>query len=147
MSIVLLSFFAMVLVFAMLIYLTNRILPMLIRRMITGRLEAIEQIVNNREVPEAWIAPFRKRITRQGETVPSDRIGKRAQRKCLAKLDDLIKYTEGFKLADTEETKRLMLDALREQRAAWAAQTPQVWLENALAQPVKDEKSDGEPEA
>jgi len=136
MSGLILGFFGMIVVFVGITYLANHLLSVYIGRMIGGRLDDIDQLVNEEKVPGLWLQPFRQKFIaarRSGADAEAlARIGEHARQQCLRKLDDLLKYSEYVRLADTPETKELVLDSLRVQRTRWVEMTGAAWMAYAL---------------
>lgn len=117
------QFLVFILLFTLLTYAAGRFISRYVQRHITGRLEAIDQIVNQETVPEAWLSPYRKRASRLVGAGANDRqiraLSGIARKRCLANIQDLIRYAGGFGLSDNETTKRYMLGELKRQELRW----------------------------
>ncbi len=115
----LVQFLVFILLFTLLTYFAGRFISRYVQRHITGRLEAIDQIVNRETVPEAWLRPYRARAARLVAAGATDRqiraLSGIARKRCLANIQDLIRYAGGFGLSDNETTKRYMLEELKRQ--------------------------------
>jgi hypothetical protein len=99
---------------------------------LVARLRAGETVVNDEQLPESWLAPYRARITGlrssgKGESEIAA-VGLAAHKHCLSELDKLIRFYEKTNLADSPDTKENLLLAMREQRARWAASSWQALL-------------------
>jgi hypothetical protein len=96
-----------------------------VSRQMESRHRAAEAIINQGRVPEAWIGPFRDRIdairSNGGTNDDVERIGRRAQKLCLREIDSLIGFFEKGGFVDGSQTRRTLLESLRERRDAWAA--------------------------
>ncbi len=119
----LVQFLVFILLFTLLTYFAGRFISRYVQRHITGRLEAIDQIVNRETVPEAWLRPYRARAARLVAAGATDRqiraLSGIARKRCLANIQDLIRYAGGFGLSDNETTKRYMLEELKRQELRW----------------------------
>jgi hypothetical protein len=60
----LLAFLAMVGVFTLVAYYVGRWISSYVQGHIQDRLDAIDQLVNDEQVPEAWLKPYRRRAAR-----------------------------------------------------------------------------------
>ncbi len=90
---------------------------------VVGRLQAAEAIVNEGQIPEAWLRPYRKQaeaIQRRGGSGDDlARVAARAQADCLRRIDALIRMFDEGAFADTPETKKTVVDSLRAERERW----------------------------
>ena len=124
-------FMAFVVVFTLVAYLSTRWAGTYVERHIKGRLDAIDSIANDREVPEPWLAPYRLRAARLASSGASDRrlstLSSVARKRCVANIQELIRFVEARGLSDSESTKRFMLTALREEVTRWEDEA--VWAE------------------
>jgi hypothetical protein len=113
-------------------------------RAIGSTLNETEQIVNEDKLPEKWVQPFRERIEaiqRKGETgSKAERVGQKARKRCLRGLDALTKFYQERDVTDSEDTRQLILNALKERRA---------WVETAtwqdLLAPATSDQDAAEP--
>jgi hypothetical protein len=90
-----------------------------------SRFRAVERIVNDGHPPDAWLEPHARRMEqlRRDGAAPGAiaRESRRAQQRCLRELDRLVQLMKDGSFFDSPDTKADVLDALRERRAAWAA--------------------------
>jgi len=118
-----LAFAVFVVLVTLSIYLINRWLSAYLERHIRGRLDAIDQIVNDEQVPEAWIGPYRERAAKLRASGATDEqiagLAGIARKRCLANIQELIRYVQDVGLSDNEATKRYMLEELRKHEVAW----------------------------
>lgn len=140
----LIGFVAFVAVFTLLAYLASRWMSSYVQRNIEGRLRALDRIVNEEQVPEEWLSSFRKRVSRLKQAGATPRqlavLSGLARKRCLANIAELIRYVESTGLADTPETKQLMLSSLREQEERW--RDDRAWTKLVdLTQPPPDSTS------
>jgi hypothetical protein len=128
---VLLMFLVFVVLITLTVFLVNKWLSAYLERHIRGRLDAIDQIVNDEQVPEAWIGPYRERAAKLRASGGTDEqiadVALRARKRCLLNIQELIRYVQDVGLSDSEATKRYMLEELRRQEAAW--QDDATWYE------------------
>ena len=126
-----LVFMVFIVVFTLVAYLSTRWAGTYVERHIKGRLDAIDSIANDREVPEPWLAPYRLRAARLASSGASDRqlstLSSVARKRCAVNIQELIRFVEARGLSDSESTKRFMLTALREEAARWEDEA--VWAE------------------
>lgn len=102
-------------------------------RWVESRCQAAEVIVDQGRVPEAWALPLRRRIEamrRRGRSARAvERAGRRAQARLVRELDALTRYLEQGARFDSEDTRRHVLQSLRERRRDWVAGSWQSLLE------------------
>ncbi|MBN1246172.1 MAG: hypothetical protein JXC32_00870, partial [Anaerolineae bacterium] len=112
-----------VVLFTLIMYFSTRWASRFVQGQISERLDAIDQIVNDEQVPETWLAPYRKRAAKlqeAGATPAQIRaLSGIARKRALANIKEMIRFVEQRSLADTETTKQLMLRSFREQQARW----------------------------
>jgi hypothetical protein len=124
-------FIAFVVVFTLVAYLSTRWAGTYVERHIKGRLDAIDSIANDRLIPEPWLAPYRLRAARMASSGASEsqlsRLSNVARKRCVANIQELIRFVEARGLSDSESTKRFMLTALREEETRWEDEA--VWAE------------------
>lgn len=117
------GFLVAVAAFTLMTYVTWRWIGKFIQRTITERLQAIEQIVNHRQVPVAWLRPYRKRAARLVAAGATDhqitQLSRIARKRCLANVKDLMHYVHDAGITDTPDTKRMVLTVLKEQSERW----------------------------
>lgn len=106
---------------------------------LVARLQAGESIVNDRQAPAAWLAPYRARIATMRAAGKSEadveRVGKAAQRECLRRADDLIQFFDKRRVTASPEVQAILLSTLRSERARWSAATWQQLVETPPPQP------------
>lgn len=139
---VIIGFLVLVVAFTLMAYLFGKWASSYVQHDITSRLEAINAIVNDGRVPEAWLEKFRSRATKLVEVGASEeqiaQLGRIARKKCLANIQDLIKYIEKMGIADSEDTKKLMLRELRAQEQRWQDAATWDGLVDLTAPPVEE---------
>lgn len=118
-----LVFIVLVVIFTVIMYFVTRWASGFVQRQISDRLDAIDAIVNDERVPEAWLASYRERAAKLVEAGASEvqirALSNIARKRCLANIREMIRFVEARSLADTEATKQLMLRTLREQAERW----------------------------
>jgi len=124
-------FIAFVVVFTLVAYLSTRWAGTYLERHIKDRLDAINSIANNRDVPGSWLAPYRLRAARLASSGASEsqlsKLSSVARKRCVANIQELIRFVEARGLSDSESTKRFMLTSLREEAIHWEDEA--VWAE------------------
>ncbi len=100
-----------------------------------ARLNDADTIVNQGQVPESWIHPFRQRLEevrpasvvlratagRDKDERAVARIEERAKKHCLKKLRSLIEFMENGQFYDSVETRETVLKTLKTQHDEWAS--------------------------
>ena len=118
-----LAFFVFVAIFTLAAYLFQRWLSRYVQQHVGGRLEAIDRIVNDEQVPEAWLRPYRRRASKLRAGGATDEqlaeLSRVARKRCIANIQELIRYAEKVGFTDNEATKRFMLGELRNQEHRW----------------------------
>lgn len=89
-----------------------------------NRQRATQCIVEEGRVPDDWVRPFLQRIEaaqRKGcSPAELEGVGRKAQARFLHQLDNLMRgYIHGGSF-DSEQTRRILLESLRERRQEWA---------------------------
>jgi hypothetical protein len=117
-------------------------------RAIRSILNETEQIVNEDKLPENWIQPFRERIEtierKGGPESKSARVGQKARQRCLRGLNKLIKFYQERDITDSENTRQLVLNALKEKKEWVEAATwqdllaPATSTQDAAEPPTED---------
>ncbi len=103
-----------------------------VTRYIENRQRSTQCIVEEGRVPDNWARPFLRDIQaaqcRGSLPAEMERIGRRAQAHFLHELDSLVRdYIRGGGF-DSEQTRDILLESLRERRAEWAAEQWQALL-------------------
>jgi Mg-chelatase subunit ChlI len=118
-----LLFLALILFFTLMAYLVGKGVSRYVRNVITARLEAINQIVNEEQVPEDWLRRYRRRAERlrasgadERQLVPLKRL---ARKRALANIEELIRYVKETGVTKDAETKRLVVSELEEAAERW----------------------------
>jgi hypothetical protein len=116
-------------------------------RIIGARLSDAEHIVNEGQLPEAWVQPFRKRIEairrRGGSESKMERVGHQARQRYLHNLDDMIKFFQERNVTDGEDTRQFLLTSLKKRRdwvvaASWQdLLEPEASVPDAAETPVE----------
>jgi hypothetical protein len=127
-----LIFVGIIAVFTWLMYWANRWASRYVQKFLEERLDALREITEEGKVPAAWSAPYQARIARQqpgGSAAQIAHTQARARRHCLRQLDELIKYVQGVRFEDTQNTQRFLLEKLREQKSRWETATWEAMME------------------
>jgi len=102
---------------------------------LTIKFQEANKIVNQQQVPEAWLAPFRQQLEkarRSGSPEKTvERVGERAKKHVLKELKSLIQFLENGQFYDSLETRTMLVDALKAQQQAWADHNWQALFETA----------------
>ena len=110
-------------VFVVVLNLAMRAAVRYVSHFVESRHRAVDCIVNGGCVPEAWAHGFVQSISamqRRAEPVERlERLGQQARSHFLRELDSLIRYFEHSGTFDSEQTRQILLEALREQRDQW----------------------------
>lgn len=124
-----LTFLALILFFTLMAYLVGKGVSRYVRNVITARLEAINQIVNEDLVPAGWVRKYRRRIAKlraggaeERQIVPLKRL---ARKRVLANIEELIRYVKETGVTKDAETKHLVVSELEAHAKAW--QDDAVW--------------------
>jgi hypothetical protein len=139
-----LAFSALILFITLMTYLVGRWVSRYVQQIITARIRAIDQIVNQERIPESWIRRQRRRVRRlQTSGADEGRINRlklRARERAQERLDDLMKYVRETGIADTPETKRMVLQELEQTAKRW--RDDEIWIELMDKEPVKEEEAE-----
>jgi hypothetical protein len=104
-------------------------------RQFEDRFREADEIIQWGRVPESWVSTYRQRIDHMRRTGQSEqaiqRLGRRAQKQCLRRLDSLVKFLENGRFYESLETRELMVDTLYAVHDRWTASS---W-ETLLAPP------------
>lgn len=110
-------------------------------RLVESRFRAAESIANEERVPQEWLRSFRRRLDRieraGGSEARVARSVERARRRCLRRVDDLMRFFEGSPYVDTPSVRHQLLRALQSQRERWEGEE---WL--ALSGLCPDDEED-----
>jgi hypothetical protein len=124
-------FVIFIVIFTLVAYFSTRWASGYVERHIKGRLDAIDSIANDRQVPESWLAPYRQRAARLMDAGASESqletLSSVARKRCVANIQELVRFVEARGLSDSESTKVFMLTALREESARWGDEA--VWAQ------------------
>ncbi len=119
----LLAFVALIAVFTLLAYFVGRLISGYLQHHIEERLDALDQIVNEGRVPDSWLKPFRRRAARLRKAGASERrirrLERAARKQCLIRIEELQRYAGGSGVADTEDTRHLIVTSLQEEAERW----------------------------
>ncbi len=128
-----LIFVGIIAAFTWLMYWANRWATQYVQKFLEERLDALREVTEEEKVPTAWSAPFQARIAREQQRGSSaariTQIQRGAQKHCLRQMDELIKYVQGVRFEDTQNTQRLLLEKLREQKNRWETATWEAMME------------------
>lgn len=123
MGTVIIAFVAFVAIMTLFAYVASRWMSDVVQRHISGRLDALDEIVNEEKVPESWLHSFRRRAARMRKLGASqakvDRLKEKTRKRSLGRIQELQRYVEGSGVADTAETKEFILEALQVQEERW----------------------------
>ncbi len=126
-----LVFMVFIVVFTLVAFISTRWASTYVERHIKGRLDAIDSIANDLQVPESWLAPYRLRAARLASSGASESklrtLSSVARKRCMVNIQELIRFVEARGLSDSESTKRFMLTVLREEAIRWEDEA--VWAE------------------
>ena len=90
---------------------------------VEARFRAVDIIVNHDRVPEDWLASYRKKIDALraggGSDQQIERVSRRAQRHCLKKINDLMRFFSRGAFFDTPESRRETQRLLQTQHDRW----------------------------
>lgn len=118
-----LMFLALILFFTLMAYLVGKVVSRYVRNVITARLEAIDQIVNEEQVPENWLRRYRRRVARLRESSADERqivpLKRLARKRALANVEELIRYVKETGVTKDPETKRMVVAELEQQAERW----------------------------
>lgn len=103
------AFLVFVALFTLLFRAATRTIGQRVGEWVDRRHRAAEAIIETGSPPREWI-----------EALPPGG-GERSRRRLLRELGKLAKYFEHSPLVDTEETRRVLLDQLKEIREKWKA--------------------------
>ena len=81
---------------------------------IERRFRDAECIVNQHEIPQSWLQPFRSQKQADLQTLAD-----RARTRCLKNMDALIAFYEEGRFIANRETQGMLLGELRQQREQW----------------------------
>ncbi len=90
-----------------------------------GQFAVIEEIINQGKVPEAWLKSYRVKIARLEQAGAGEakvqRLGRQAKAQFTRRLKRLYDHLEHGEFYDSDETKIMVLETLREREADWQA--------------------------
>ena len=125
----LLAFLAMVGVFTLVAYYVGRWISNYVQGHIQDRLDAIDQLVNDEQVPEGWLKPYRRRAARLLKAGADERrirkLELRARKQCLSRIEELQRYVAGSGVADSGDTRNVIVTSLQDQAQRW--QDDEAW--------------------
>ena len=136
------GFFA---IFALMTYGATIITSKYVTRMIEERLEALEQLVNEQRVPDDWLRPSRQKLeaTQRAGEVKLKRLGEQTHRRCMRKLEEMIRYTTEVNFADSEATRKTVASALKAQHELWESRDWRAWIDILDVPEAPPETTDG----
>lgn len=151
MGYIILGFLGFIVAFTLMMYWANTLTSKYITRLLDTRFTSMEQIVNDNRVPDAWLRPFRQKLTSVRRNGGGDerltRLGQRTQKRCLRQLEAMIRYATEANFTDTRETKNTIVTTLKAQRDVWETMDWPAWiavLDSSEAPPVKQESRGAE---
>jgi hypothetical protein len=101
-------------------------------RQFEARFREANEIIQGGCPPEPWVSAYRQRIDhlrRTGKSTQAlQRVGTRAQKTCLRKLDTLAEFLENGRFYESLETRTLLVDELYAIRDRWAASSWEMLL-------------------
>jgi len=132
MGYIILGFIAFSIFLALMTYWINQITAKYVTRILNVRFTSLEQIVNDKRIPDAWLGPFREKLVKVRANGANDtqlsRLGQKAQQRCLTKVEGLIKYATEVNFTDTRATKAVIIKELKAQRDVWETMDWQAWI-------------------
>ncbi|MBN1873027.1 MAG: hypothetical protein JXA33_02275 [Anaerolineae bacterium] len=133
-----------IVVFSIGLYLMSRWAASYVERIVQGRLDAMEELVNRKHIPEVWLRPFQEQLTKYQEKGADEkkiaRVKQKAQKRCLRRIDELIKYVENVNFTDGGETKAALLNTLHTYQETWSAPNVDVLAQNEITAEVEIEE-------
>ena len=128
----LLLFIGFVVLLVLAMYGANKLAEKYVIRIMDARFTSLEQIVNDKRVPDAWLRSFRKKLARARDAGAGDakltRLGQQTQQRCLRQIESLLNYTNSVNFTDTRETKDVIIRELKAQREQWEMMDWQAWI-------------------
>jgi hypothetical protein len=149
-----LAFLVVVAIFTLVAYVVGTWISDYVQRHIQGRLDAIDQLVNDEQVPTDWLRPYRRRADRLRKAGANERRIRRleqaARKQCLIRIGELQRYVVGSGVADSGDTRHVIVTSLQDQAQRWQDDT--TWHELVdFTQPervvARSHDSTGEDEA
>ena len=132
MGYLILIFVGFSILFALTMYWANKLTEKYVVRIMDTRFTSLEQIVNDKRVPDAWLHPFRKKLAAARKSGAGDakltRLGQQTQQRCLRRIEDMLQYATGVNFTDTRETKEVIVKELKAQREQWETMDWQAWI-------------------
>jgi hypothetical protein len=97
-----------------------------------ARFRAAEHILEKETAPEQWVRSYRRKVKairdRDRDERQVERVAQRARRRCMRKLDGLIRFFEHTPFVDTPGARRLVVRRLQNQRRRLASEEWQAFL-------------------
>lgn len=123
MAIILLIIFVSLVVLSGINILSIGYVNFLFTKLVGKKHEWIESIISTSQVPESWTKKYRKKTTeilqKQGNKRNVEILSKKAYRKYLQRLDQLISYIKATTMVENEEVRKKILICLQEVRKEW----------------------------
>jgi hypothetical protein len=95
-----------------------------ITHQVERRVNHADMLVNDGQIPEEWLAPYRaeaKRLRIRGAAQADVRqVARKAKTASLRNIDTLISFFESSPFVDNPGTRALLLDELQAQRQRWS---------------------------
>jgi lipopolysaccharide export LptBFGC system permease protein LptF len=120
---ILLAMFIALLVVILLIISSVWFMNKILTQTVGKRHQALEEIVSTGQLPQAWSIKYHKKLIKLNQkTAPSEEIQKikqQAKRAYLEKISKLEKYVHSTQLVENEETRKILLDKVKQVRKQW----------------------------
>lgn len=124
-----LIFILLIVVFALLYKGTHVVLGSALGKTVRARHKAAEEILNTGNVPAEWRRDYDKRRRKHAgsgsgpEDAPDSnvlwRLHAQAKKQALKRMDDLLKYFARAPVFDSEDTRKELIQELRDVQARW----------------------------
>ncbi|MBA7565501.1 hypothetical protein ES708_07185 [subsurface metagenome] len=107
-----------------------RYINFLFTKLVRRKHEWIESIISTSQIPESWTKKYRKKTTeilqKQRNKGNMKILSKKAYRKYLQRLDQLISYIKITTVVENEEVRKEILIRLQEVRKEWEEESRQI---------------------
>ena len=118
-----LSFIGFIIILILMGRLTSHFLGRFVGKMIAEKFNAAEEIINSGKAPREWTDPYERKIenARNKLKYPKKlaKIEKKAKKKILKNLENLINYLLKAPRFDRDETKSFLLDEILKVKNQW----------------------------
>ena len=136
MYLIIIALLAFIVVFTIGMYTISVVTSKFVTRTIQARLRALEQLTNE-QVPDDWLRPFQRRVMTLHRASADDarlaQLGQKLQKRCLRRLEEMIRYTTNINLTDSKETQQEIVTILKAQQAVWESRKGREWITHVEA--------------